>query len=105
MSFNVTISSDFAKEAKRISEKHPGIKADIAKLIADLEENPKMGTDLGQNWQGPRAGRLRGTRSTSYIPVEFHIGPVGFCLNHTSVAWRLGISVCPKDSFGVGEKK
>jgi len=50
MSFNVTISFDFAREAKRISKKHPGIKADIAKLIADLEKNPKMGTDLGQNF-------------------------------------------------------
>jgi mRNA-degrading endonuclease RelE of RelBE toxin-antitoxin system len=77
MSFNVTISSDFAKEAKRISKKHPGIKADIAKLIADLEGNPKMGTDLGQNFYkirlsvtGTNKGKSGGARVITYVIID-----------------------------------
>jgi mRNA-degrading endonuclease RelE of RelBE toxin-antitoxin system len=77
MSFNVTISSDFARQAKRISKKHPGIKADIAQLIADLEENPKIGTDLGQNFYKIRLsitatnkGKSGGARVITYVIVD-----------------------------------
>jgi len=50
MSYNVVITSEFAKEAKQIAKKHKGIKADIAKLIAGLATDPTMGADLGQGF-------------------------------------------------------
>ena len=46
MSYKVVVTSEFAKEAKRIAKKHPGIKTDIAKLITDLANNPALGTEL-----------------------------------------------------------
>ena len=50
MSYKVIVASEFAKEAKRIAKKHIGIKADIAKLIADLAINPDMGIPLGHDF-------------------------------------------------------
>lgn len=50
MSYSIVVASEFAKEAKRISKKHPGIKNDIAKLIKDLADNPSIGTELGHNF-------------------------------------------------------
>jgi mRNA-degrading endonuclease RelE of RelBE toxin-antitoxin system len=77
MSFKVVSSSDFAKQAKRISKKHPGIKADLAKLIGDLEINPKMGTDLGQNFYkirmsvaGTNKGKSGGARVITYVIID-----------------------------------
>jgi hypothetical protein len=49
MNYSVKTSFYFDKEAKEIAKKHKGIKADIAKLIDDLEINPTMGSALGQN--------------------------------------------------------
>jgi mRNA-degrading endonuclease RelE of RelBE toxin-antitoxin system len=50
MSYRVIIASAFGKEVRRIAKKHPGIKSDIGKLITDLEINPIIGTNLGQNF-------------------------------------------------------
>jgi len=49
MSYKVKTVPSFDREAKKICRKHPSIKSDIAKLIGDLEQNPRLGTDLGQN--------------------------------------------------------
>jgi mRNA-degrading endonuclease RelE of RelBE toxin-antitoxin system len=74
MSFNIIITSEFAKEAKRIAKKHAGIKADIAKLIGSLEINPTMGADLGQNFykirisiSGTNKGKSGGARVITYV--------------------------------------
>lgn len=49
MSYRVKTIPHFDREVKRIAKKHKGIKSDLAKLIEDLEKNPTIGTDLGQN--------------------------------------------------------
>ncbi len=49
MSYSVKTTPDFNREYKRICKKHKGIKSDLAKLIDDLEINPILGTELGQN--------------------------------------------------------
>ena len=49
MAISVIPTDDFVKELKRLAKKHPHIIPDIAALSAQLKENPKMGTDLGQN--------------------------------------------------------
>src|SRR5882757_3950166 len=49
MSYSVKAGPDFDREVKKIVKKHKGIKADIAKLIDELEVNPTKGTNLGQS--------------------------------------------------------
>jgi mRNA-degrading endonuclease RelE of RelBE toxin-antitoxin system len=74
MSYNVVIASEFAKEAKRIAKKHPGIKADIAKLITELTNHPTMGTPLGHDFykirmsvSGTNRGKSGGARVITYV--------------------------------------
>ena len=49
MSYSIKTLPDFDKEVKRIAKKHKGVKSDIAKLIADLEDDPLLGTNIGEN--------------------------------------------------------
>jgi len=76
MSYSVKTTPDFDREVKRISKKHRGIKSDIARLIDDLEANPTMGTDLGQNVykirlsiSGTNKGKSGGARVITYVVV------------------------------------
>lgn len=77
MSYKVVITSEFAKEAKRISKKHTGIKADIAKLVAEIAMNPTMGTALGHNFykvrmsiSGTNKGKSGGARIITYVILD-----------------------------------
>ena len=77
MSYKVVISSEFAKDAKRIAKKHVGIKTDIAKLIADLALNPTMGTELGHSFykvrmsvSGTNKGKSGGARVITYVILD-----------------------------------
>lgn len=46
MSFNITVTSDFAKSAKRLNKKYPSFKKDYTNLIESLKENPFQGVEL-----------------------------------------------------------
>ncbi len=77
MSYKIVIASEFAKEAKRIIKKHPGIKSDIAKLIANLTVNPGLGTELGHNFykirmsvSGTNKGKSGGARVITYVILD-----------------------------------
>jgi mRNA-degrading endonuclease RelE of RelBE toxin-antitoxin system len=77
MNYKVVITSEFAKEAKRIAKKHSGIKNDIAKLIADLTIDPFLGTELGQNFfkiwisiTGTNKGKSGGARVITYVVLN-----------------------------------
>jgi mRNA-degrading endonuclease RelE of RelBE toxin-antitoxin system len=74
MSYSVKTTLHFDKEAKRIAKKHPGIKSDLANLIGELEVNPNVGTDLGQNMykirlaiSGTNKGKSGGARVITYV--------------------------------------
>jgi len=76
MSYKVKTVSSFDREAKKISRKHPSIKSDIAKLISTLEENPRLGKDLGQNIykirlavSGTNKGKSGGARVITCVVV------------------------------------
>ena len=76
MSYSIKTTPNFDKEVKRIAKKHKGIKSDLAKLIDDLENNPAMGTDLGQNVykirlaiSGTNKGKSGGARVITYVIV------------------------------------
>jgi len=74
MSYSVKTIPDFDKGFKRIAKKHKGIISNLAKLIDDLEVNPTMGTDLGQNVyksrmsiSGTNKGKSGGARVITYV--------------------------------------
>lgn len=76
MNYSVKITPHFDKEVKRIAKKHKGIKSDIEKLINDLETNPTLGNDLGQNVykirlviSGTNKGKSGGARVITYVVV------------------------------------
>lgn len=47
MNYNITYSSRFYKELKRLAKKYHSIKQDYADLLESLETNPTQGADLG----------------------------------------------------------
>jgi len=76
MSYSVKTTPHFDKEVKRIAKIHKGIKSDLARLIDDLELNPTIGTNLGQNVykirlaiSGTNKGKSGGARVITYVVV------------------------------------
>ena len=49
MSFNIIVSENFRKEAKRLINKFPSLKSELAKLQNTISTNPETGTSLGNN--------------------------------------------------------
>lgn len=48
MSCNITYTSLFEKEAKRLAKKYPSLVNEINSLINELKENPQTGQPLGK---------------------------------------------------------
>jgi len=49
MNYNIEITDNFKKEAKRLVKKYKSLKSEIADLISELETNPTKGTPLGND--------------------------------------------------------
>jgi mRNA-degrading endonuclease RelE of RelBE toxin-antitoxin system len=49
MSFKIELSENFKKEAKVLSKKYASLKSELANLFVELEENPFLGTPLGND--------------------------------------------------------
>ncbi|MEA5258832.1 type II toxin-antitoxin system RelE/ParE family toxin [Arcicella aquatica] len=49
MNYNIELSDNFKKEAKRLVKKYPSLKVELAQLFEELEVNPTMGTPLGND--------------------------------------------------------
>ncbi|SDG61972.1 type II toxin-antitoxin system RelE family toxin [Mucilaginibacter sp. P25] len=49
MSFKILPTPAFVRELKKLSKKYISLKKDLTVLIAELVENPKSGTPLGNN--------------------------------------------------------
>ncbi|MBI4646166.1 MAG: type II toxin-antitoxin system RelE/ParE family toxin [Bacteroidia bacterium] len=49
MSYSIIVLPPFERELKRLSKKHPSLKADYAIFIDDLTKNPLQGTPLGKD--------------------------------------------------------
>jgi mRNA-degrading endonuclease RelE of RelBE toxin-antitoxin system len=76
MSYKVELSENFKKEAKRLVKKYPSLKGELDELFGELEENPKMGTHLGNGIYKIRlavasknAGKSGGARVMSFVQV------------------------------------
>ncbi len=49
MSYNILTIPPFDKQLKRLAKKYPSLKNEFAKLLESLEQEPKQGTNLGNN--------------------------------------------------------
>ncbi|MDZ7897025.1 MAG: type II toxin-antitoxin system RelE/ParE family toxin [Arcicella sp.] len=45
----ITFTPDFRREYKRLAKKYLSLNADMQDLVAELQENPTLGTPLGDN--------------------------------------------------------
>ena len=76
MSYNIELSANFKKEAKRLIKKYPSLKAELTQLFIKLDENPTTGTPLGNDIYKIRLaiasknkGKLGGARVLSFVKV------------------------------------
>jgi mRNA-degrading endonuclease RelE of RelBE toxin-antitoxin system len=76
MSYSIELSSNFKKEAKRLTKKYPSLKTELAQLFTELEANPTTGTPLGNNIYKIRLaitsknkGKSAGARVLSFVKV------------------------------------
>jgi hypothetical protein len=49
MSYNVLAIAPFERQLKRLAKKYPSLKTEFALLVEELEQNPQVGTSLGNN--------------------------------------------------------
>jgi len=76
MNYSIELSSNFKKEAKRLIKKYPSLKEELAILFEELEQNPTMGTPLGNDIYKIRLaiasknkGKSGGARVLSFVKV------------------------------------
>lgn len=76
MKFEVQLSPNFKKEAKRLIKKYPSLKLELAELFSELEENPTLGTSLGSDIYKIRLaiaskskGKSGGARVLTFVKV------------------------------------
>ena len=77
MSYNISLSDRFQKDAKRLSKRYASFKSDLLKLIQDLEENPIQGDNLGKSCykvrlkiESKKKGKSGGARVITYVHVS-----------------------------------
>ena len=76
MRYNVFTIPPFDKQLKRLARKFPSLKAEYIALIENLEENPNMGTALGNNCFKIRlaiASKGRGKSGGARVITHFYI--------------------------------
>jgi hypothetical protein len=49
VSYNVLTIPPFEKQLKRLAKKYPSLKNEFAELLESLEQEPKQGSNLGNN--------------------------------------------------------
>lgn len=76
MSYNIELSANFKKEAKKLVKKFPSLKSELVNLFAELEENPTLGIPLGNDIYKIRLsvasknkGKSGGARVMSFVKV------------------------------------
>jgi hypothetical protein len=73
----ITFTPDFKREYKRLAKKYLSLDADMQDLVAQLQENPTIGTALGNNAYKIRLaiasknkGKSSGARVITYFITE-----------------------------------
>jgi mRNA-degrading endonuclease RelE of RelBE toxin-antitoxin system len=49
MSFEIVYTENFERELKKLAKKYRSIKADLAHLLDEIEQDPKQGVSLGKD--------------------------------------------------------
>ncbi|MEI7582945.1 hypothetical protein [Runella sp.] len=49
MSFEIKVTPDFQRRAKRLVKKYASLKSEVESLVGQLRENPTLGVSLGAN--------------------------------------------------------
>ena len=77
MKYNVETTPNFEKEAKRLLKKYPSLRQELGNLVSELQENPLLGIDMGNNVRKIRLaiaskgkGKSGGGRVLSYCRIE-----------------------------------
>ena len=77
MSYNIQVSSQFKKEAKRLTKKYPSLKKELKEMSLSLSENPFQGVHLGSDVYKPRIsiaskgkGKSGGGRVIHYVQLD-----------------------------------
>ena len=76
MNYNINYTYLFAKELKQLAKKYPSIKVDVSNLSKELQNNPLMGTPLGNNFYKIRMnirskmkGKSGGARVITFVGI------------------------------------
>jgi len=76
MSYNIVPTDNFKKEVKRLIKKYASLKSELEKLNDELEENPTLVTNLGNDIYKIRLaiackgkGKSGGARVMSFVKV------------------------------------
>jgi mRNA-degrading endonuclease RelE of RelBE toxin-antitoxin system len=76
MNYNIELSDNFKKEAKRLSKKYKSLKSDLNQLFDELAINPTKGTSLGNDIykvrlsiQSKGKGKSGGARVMTFVQV------------------------------------
>ena len=76
MSYKIDLSRNFKKEAKKLIKKYSSLKAELAGLFAELEDNPTKGIPLGNDVYKIRLvvaskvkGKSGGASNSTSIPL------------------------------------
>ncbi len=76
MSYNIELTDNFKKEAKKLIKKYASLRAEIAALGKELAENPTAGTPLGNDVYKIRLaiasknkGKSSGARVISFVKI------------------------------------
>ena len=77
MSYEITATPRFRRDIKALIKKYTSLKAEYALLIEDLQQNPQIGTALGNNCYKIRIpiasknkGKSGGARVITHIVIE-----------------------------------
>lgn len=76
MSFNIELTEQFKKEAKRLAKKYPSLKNDLQTLGEQLLDNPTKGIPLGHDVYkirmpiaSKRKGKSGGARVITFVRI------------------------------------
>ena len=76
MSYNIELTDNFKKEAKRLIKKYKSLKSEISNLVTELETDPTRGIPLGNDIYKIRLavaskgkGKSGGARILSFVKV------------------------------------
>ncbi len=76
MSYSVILTDNFKKEAKPLVKKYASLKKELDKIFTELEQNPTLGTPLGNDIYKIRLaivsknkGKSGGARIMSFVKI------------------------------------